>query len=89
MNRRFSSIVVYAGLAGAAAMATVSAQGSEPTVPADNTASFAKLLQDDGINLRGSLIDQYARNPTGGVFEGHTNVGQFWVQPAALRNVGH
>ncbi len=79
MNRRFLSIVAHAGLAGAAAVATVSAQGSESAVSADDTTSFAGRLEADGINLRGSLIDQYARNPTGGVYEGHTNVGQFNV----------
>ena len=40
-------------------------------------ADFAKSLEDRGINFRGSEIDQWAANPSGGVREGHTNVGQF------------
>jgi porin len=40
-------------------------------------APFVNWLEDQGVNFRGSLIDQYARNPAGGVEEGHTNVGQF------------
>ena len=38
---------------------------------------FADTLEEHGINFRGSLIDQWARNPSGGVSEGETNVGQF------------
>ena len=40
-------------------------------------ADFANMLQDHGVNFRGSEIDQWAANPSGGVREGHTNVGQF------------
>ena len=40
-------------------------------------ADLAKSLEDRGINFRGSEIDQWAANPSGGVREGHTNVGQF------------
>src|ERR1700761_3564616 len=40
-------------------------------------APFVNWLEDAGVNFRGSLIEQAARNPAGGVEEGHTNVGQF------------
>jgi carbohydrate-selective porin OprB len=40
-------------------------------------SSLAKKLEDKGVFLRSVLIDQYADNPTGGVSQGHTNVGQF------------
>lgn len=54
---------------------TVEGADQEP-VPAP-LQHFADFLQDRGVNFRGSLIDQWARNPSGGVEEGHTNVGQF------------
>jgi len=45
--------------------------------PAPWRPSLVQKLLDDGVNVRISLIDQYASNPTGGVHQGHTNVGQF------------
>jgi porin len=57
------------------ASATVEGAVDEP-VP-QPLADFAGWLEDRGINFRGSEIDQWAANPTGGVKEGHTNVGQF------------
>jgi porin len=57
------------------ASTTVENRDSEP-VPAP-LAHFADWLEDSGVNFRGSLIDQWARNPSGGVQEGETNVGQF------------
>ena len=72
MNRNIARIVVYAGLMAALSATTAS---GENTNAAGN--SLAAWLEDAGVNLRGSEIDQWARNPTGGVSEGHTNVGQF------------
>ena len=46
--------------------------GSKPPL-----AGLAKSLKADGINLRSGIIDQYAHNTTGGIYQGHTNVGQF------------
>lgn len=40
---------------------------------------LAKRLADDGIYLRANLVNQYADATTGGVIQGHTNVGQFNV----------
>ncbi len=57
------------------ATSTTERADSEP--PPAFSAPLANWLEDRGINFRGSLIDQYARNPSGGVKEGHTNVGQF------------
>jgi porin len=71
MNRCVLRIVVCVGLVAAVTVTSASAQ-----TPG---ASVAGWLEDDGINLRGALIDQYANNPTGGVSRGHTNVGQFNV----------
>ena len=51
--------------------AAVSAESSNPY-----GNPFAQRLEDLGINPRGSEIDQWARNPSGGVAEGDTNVGQ-------------
>ena len=58
-----------------AATATTEGAVNEP-VPKP-LADFATMLENRGINFRGSEIDQWAANPTGGVHEGHTNVGQF------------
>jgi porin len=71
MNRQASRIFVYAGLMAAFSAAAVSAESSNPY-----GNPFAQRLEDLGINLRGSEIDQWARNPSGGVAEGDTNVGQ-------------
>jgi hypothetical protein len=73
MNRHLLSIAVCLGLVTTGTATTVCAQSTDPA--GDNP--FARYLLDKGINLRGALIDQYARNPTGGVREGSTNVGQF------------
>ena len=76
MKGHLSGIVVCVGLmASVTAMAAAAQAGSESARTSD--VAFASWLEDYGINLRGSEIDQYARNPTGGVREGHTNVGQF------------
>ncbi len=40
-------------------------------------APLARRLAQHGVYLRVNLIDQYAGNTTGGVAQGHTNVGQF------------
>jgi porin len=71
MNRQASRIFVYAGLMAAFSVAAVSAESSNPY-----GNPFAQRLEDLGINLRGSEINQWARNPSGGVAEGDTNVGQ-------------
>jgi porin len=57
------------------ATATTENAAADP-VPAP-LGDFANWLEDRGVNFRGSLIDQFAGNPSGGVEEGHTNVGQF------------
>ena len=58
-----------------AATATTEGAVNEPI--SKPLADFANMLEDRGINFRGSEIDQWAANPSGGVREGHTNVGQF------------
>src|ERR1700733_218558 len=62
-------------LSDSATSTTESVGDSEPA-PAFS-APLANWLEDRGVNFRGSLIDQWARNPSGGVAEGSTNVGQF------------
>jgi porin len=57
------------------ASSTVESADNEPAPSV--LAPMVRWLEDRGINYRGSLIDQYARNPSGGVDQGHTNVGQF------------
>ena len=47
---------------------------SEPVVQPGN--AFARRLENAGVNLRGSEIDQFARDPIGGVRLCNTNVGQ-------------
>jgi len=42
-------------------------------------APLARRLADQGIYLRANLVNQYADATTGGVTQGHTNVGQFNV----------
>jgi porin len=64
-------IVVHAGLIAAVTATPVLAKDPDGT-----TNWFAQGLEDLGINFRGSEIDQWARNPSGGVAEGDTNVGQ-------------
>lgn len=49
---------------------------STPDTPPLLGNSIPKALEDFGINFRASEIDQWARNPTGGVKQGDTNVGQ-------------
>jgi porin len=55
---------------------TTTVEGPDEPAPA-LLKPTADWLLDHGVNFRGSLIDQWARNPSGGVREGHTNVGQF------------
>ncbi len=45
--------------------------------PTDPTSTALQKLAADGLFLRANLINQYATNPTGGVDQGHSNVGQF------------
>jgi porin len=71
MKRYTLRIVVHAWLIAAVAATPVLAKD-----PDGSTNWFAQGLEDLGINLRGSEIDQWARNPSGGVAEGDTNVGQ-------------
>ncbi|MGH8159482.1 MAG: carbohydrate porin [Rhodanobacter sp.] len=40
-------------------------------------ADWAKKLKADGIVFRSALVNQYADNVSGGIYQGHTNVGQF------------
>jgi porin len=56
---------------------TTTVEGADKEPLPKPLADFASYLQDRGINFRGSEIDQWAANPSGGVREGHTNVGQF------------
>jgi len=79
MNRHVLSIAVHAGLVAAVTATAVFAQGTESESAPPPGTSLAGRLVDNGVNLRGSLIDQYANNPSGGVYRGHTNVGQFNV----------
>ena len=88
MNGHVSGIVVCVGLVVTMTAAAASAQTSDSTSTAASATAppdpddagdnaFARWLEGYGVNLRGSEIDQYARNVAGGVREGHTNVGQF------------
>ena len=71
MKRHILRIAVHAWLIAAVTAAPVLAKDAD-----GSTNWFAQGLEDLGINLRGSEIDQWARNPSGGVAEGDTNVGQ-------------
>jgi porin len=71
MKRCILRIAVHAWLIAAVTAAPVLAKDAD-----GSTNWFAQGLEDLGINLRGSEIDQWARNPSGGVAEGDTNVGQ-------------
>jgi porin len=75
MKRHILRLVVHVWLIAAATAAPVFADDSGRGGPA-NSNWFAQGLEDLGINFRGSEIDQWARNPSGGVAEGDTNVGQ-------------
>jgi porin len=93
MNRIVNNIVVSLALAAAITPMLAFAQSTSSVVPASPDtddaaptssdgwqpplAGLAKSLKADGINIRSGLIDQYANNTTGGIFQGHTNVGQF------------
>ena len=57
--------------------ATTTVEDSQNEPVPKPLADLANWLQDRGVNFRGSEIDQWAANPSGGVREGHTNVGQF------------
>jgi porin len=48
----------------------------EPALP---RSKLVQKLLDDGVNIRASEIDQYAKNTTGGVKQGSHNVGQFYI----------
>jgi porin len=50
---------------------------SDDGSPGAPLSAVATRLADDGVKLRSALIDQYAGNTTGGVRQGHSNVGQF------------
>lgn len=55
---------------------------AETVPPAAETGSplsnpVSRRLEKAGVNFRGSEIDQFARNPIGGIHQGDTNVGQF------------
>lgn len=92
-NRFVVRTAVYLGLAAAFTSTSAFAQSADPSARADDAttegspapsesskpplASLAKRLEDDGVNLRSALINQFADNPIGGVDQGHTNVGQF------------
>lgn len=65
------------------------ADTTTPSVPGANATAVAKpkpsgplaplagRLAEHGVYLRANLINQYADSTTGGVEQGHTNVGQF------------
>jgi porin len=59
------------GTAGASATPNGGGGGKAPLT------DLAKSLKDKGIKFRSVLIDQYANNTTGGIYQGHSNVGQF------------
>ncbi len=48
----------------------------EPALP---RSKLVQKMLDDGVNIRASEIDQYAKNTTGGVKQGSHNVGQFYI----------
>lgn len=49
---------------------------TEPRLP---RPAWVQKLLDDGVNIRASEIDQYAKNTTGGVRQGSRNVGQAYI----------
>jgi porin len=67
--------------APASAVPAASASTADPAEPGDSSkgplAGLARSLKNDGVILRSGIIDQYAQNTTGGIYQGHTNVGQF------------
>jgi porin len=71
MNRHVSRIFSCAGLMAVLSATAVCAESSNPY-----SNPFAQRLEDLGISFRASEIDQWARNPSGGVAQGDTNVGQ-------------
>jgi porin len=46
------------------------------TDPSGLLFNFGQQLDDAGIRVRAQVVDEYANNPTGGVHQGGTNVGQ-------------
>ncbi|WP_426700045.1 carbohydrate porin [Rhodanobacter sp. Col0626] len=50
---------------------------AKPKRPPGPLAPLAKRLAQHGVYLRANLVNQYADATTGGVEQGHTNVGQF------------
>src|ERR1700742_3169810 len=71
-----SSVATYNRVPLSDSATTTLERGQEESLPAP-LADFANWLEDRGVNFRGSEINQWAVNPSGGVAEGHTNVGQF------------
>lgn len=57
--------------------ATTTLEGAQEESSRAPLGDLANGLQDRGVNFRGSEINQWADNPSGGVAQGHTNVGQF------------
>ena len=47
------------------------------TTTSDSLSTSLQHLAAQGLFLRANLINQYATNTTGGVDQGHSNVGQF------------
>lgn len=63
-----------------AAPATDSSDDADTAKPSGNNGPLAPLaskLKSEGIVFRSALINQYADNVSGGIYQGHTNVGQF------------
>jgi porin len=53
------------------------ADAGKPTGSKGPLADWARKLRSDGIVFRSALVNQYADNVSGGIHQGHTNVGQF------------
>ena len=67
----------HAGVSDMVAPGTQDASVTKRKPSSAPLAPLARRLAQHGVYLRANLIDQYAGNTTGGVAQGHTNVGQF------------
>jgi porin len=59
-----------------AATSVASAQSTTPPPSAPYLPDILGTLESYGINIRGTVINETAGNPTGGIKQGTTNVGQ-------------
>jgi porin len=63
--------------AAATPAADTSDDASKTAAPKGPLAPLAAKLKSEGIVFRSAIVNQYANNVSGGIHQGHTNVGQF------------